>query len=201
MRHSLASAPLAALLAVAVGAAPHTLGAQRPAQRPAARAAADAGAFVVRLGTDTVAVERFTRTGDRVEGDVFNRTGAAPRVTHYVVTLDAAGRPTRAELRTRRPDGSAVPNSALGATITFRGDSAFADVQLPDSTAHFKVDAPAGAVPSIQNSFAMWELALRSLRTAGRQNGAVSLWGRAPAGGGAARAPRRRRLGGGRLLR
>ena len=32
---------------------------------------AQTGAFVVRLGTDTIAVERFQRTGDRVEGGRF----------------------------------------------------------------------------------------------------------------------------------
>ena len=55
--------------------------------------APERGAFVVTLGSDTVAAERYTRTAGRIEGDVFQRA-PMPRVTHYAVTLDAgAARP------------------------------------------------------------------------------------------------------------
>ena len=98
-----------ALCAVAAGA--------QPVRKDAAP---ETAAFVVQLGSDTIAVERWTRAGGRVEGDVFNR-GPTPRVTHYVVTLDGAGRPQRVEFATRAPDGSTLPNVALSAAMTFRG--------------------------------------------------------------------------------
>jgi hypothetical protein len=147
---------------------------------PAATAAAQTGAFVVTLGADTVSAERYTRTATRLEGDVFQRAPVA-RVTRYVVTLDGAGRPTRAELRTRRPDGTPVPGTALQAAITFRNDSAFAEVQRPDSVARFAVAAPAGTLPAgggaVAMPWALWEHALRGLRAARRDSGAVVLWG------------------------
>src|SRR3712207_2079022 len=62
---------------------------------PAPIAGPETGAFLVRLGDDTVAVERYTRTADRLEGDVVNRSPA--RIAHYVVMLGPAGLPTRAE--------------------------------------------------------------------------------------------------------
>lgn len=192
MRRTLAAAALVgAASSAAPSAAPlahaqapqkvtKTVGTAAGTAAGSAAGAAETGAFLVRLGSDTTAVERWTRTstgsGARVEGDVVNRAPVA-RVTHYVVDLDAAGRPTRAELRTRRPDGTPIPDQPLGAVYTFRGDSAFAEVQTPDSVARHRVAAAAGAIPSLPNSYALWELAVRAQRAAGRDSGAIVLWG------------------------
>ena len=137
--------------------------------------AADSGALIVRLGTDTIAAERWVRAGDRMEGELVNRAPSV-RVTRYTATLDPQGRVARVELRTRRPDGTPVAGVALGSVMTFRGDSALAEVQLPDSTRRFAVAGAAGAVPAIGNSYAMWEVALGALRAAGRDSGALVLW-------------------------
>ena len=51
---------------------------------------AQTGAFVVRLGTDTIAVERFQRTGDRIEGSVVRHTPTT-NVVQYQVTLNGDG--------------------------------------------------------------------------------------------------------------
>jgi hypothetical protein len=134
------------------------------------------GAFVVRLGADTLAVERFTRVGNRVEGDVVNRSPAV-RVTHYVVDLDAAGRPTRVQYASRRPDGGPLPNTAKGVTMTFRNDSAFAEVlTAADTVVRTATAAPGGALPPIANSYAMFELGLARLRAANAADGAIVLW-------------------------
>ena len=127
----------------------------------------------MRLGTDTLAVERYARVGGRVEGDVVNRSPVV-RVTHYVVDVDPSGRVTRAELATRRPDGSLLPNTAKSAVMTFRGDSVRSEVlTAADTTARFAARVPAGAVPSLANSYAMYELALMPLRAARASSGAV----------------------------
>jgi hypothetical protein len=182
-RHLLAAAALvgaAASVAPAAAQAPQKVTKSGPTGGASAAANSESGAFVVRLGADTTAVERWTRTktasGTRMEGDVLNRAPIA-RVTHYVVDLDAAGRPTRAEIRTRRPDGTPLPNQALNAIYTFRNDSAFAEVQTPDSIARFRAPAPAGTIPSVANSYALWDVAARAGRVAGRDSGAIRLWG------------------------
>jgi hypothetical protein len=182
MRRSVLAA--AALLGAATSAP--RLGAQAPqkvSKSLPAGAASESGAFVVRLGADTTAVERWTRTavanGTRLEGDVVNRAPIA-RTTHYVLDLDAAGRPTRAEITTRRPDGTPVPNQSRHTVYTFRGDSAFAELQMPDSVARLRVAAPGGAFPNVANSYAMWEEARRAVRAAGRDSGAIRLWGGGP---------------------
>jgi hypothetical protein len=58
---------------------------------------AGAQGFVVRLGKDTVALERVTRTAGRLEGDLFTVAPRTRRI-HYVATLDAGGHVTRFEL-------------------------------------------------------------------------------------------------------
>jgi hypothetical protein len=174
----------AASVSPALAQAPQKVSKSAPASASATAgtraASSTSGAFVVRLGADTTAVERWTRTptatGARIEGDLVNRAPIA-RVTHYVVDLDAAGRPTRAEVRTRRPDGTPIPNQALSAVYTFRGDSAFAELQTPDSVARYRAPAPAGTIPSLANSYAMWEVAVGALRAAKRDSGSISLWG------------------------
>src|SRR5690242_11259918 len=69
--------------------------AQTQAQTPAA-----AGTFVSTLGRDTIQIERYTRTGDKLEGDIVRR---APRVqiVHYVADL-ATGRVKGMSVSTRR---------------------------------------------------------------------------------------------------
>ncbi len=45
----------------------------------------DSGAFVVRLGTDTVALEQYTRTATQLRGEYVVRT---PRSLHRIYTAD-----------------------------------------------------------------------------------------------------------------
>ena len=122
-------------------------------------------AFVVTLGRDTVAVEQFTRAGNVVEGDVMTRQPQV-RVTHYRVVLDAQGRPTTAETRTRSADGTPVPRMALSATGTFRDDSVSYDIQYADSVAHRRLAAPAGTIPVVNGSYALYEVVTRRMRAA-----------------------------------
>src|SRR5258707_232680 len=67
-------------------------------------AAAQDGAFVIRLGRDTVAVEKFTRSATRLEGDIVYRQ---PRTTvrHYIVDFGPDGHVTRAEGALRQGGG------------------------------------------------------------------------------------------------
>lgn len=76
------------------------------------------GGFVTQLGVDTVAIERYTRTADKLEGDVAVRTGRV-RVVHYVASLDANGRMTSLHTTIRVPSAAATAPARLDQTITF----------------------------------------------------------------------------------
>jgi hypothetical protein len=115
--------PRFALLALAL-----TTVACRPSSAPAP-SAAESGAYVVRLGNDTVAVDQYTRVGDRIEGTFMQR---APRtiVTKYVITMNPSGMPSLFEVSQRLPEGGLVPpTNTRSATVTFVGDSAITQIQ------------------------------------------------------------------------
>jgi hypothetical protein len=134
----------------------------------------ETGAFIVRLGADTVAVERFTRTADRLEGDVIVRT---PRTSigHYVITLGPGGQPTHAEYTLRRPDGSPVPNAIRSATLRF-GPDTVVSVVTRDTAITRRIGAR-NALPSLPATFAMVELGLRNLVASGRDSADLVMLG------------------------
>ena len=85
----------------------------------AARAQAPtvSGAFISTLGNDTIQVERYTRTGDKLEGDILRKS---PRVqiVHYVADI-ATGRIKGMSVTTRPygTDPAAAPAFSLVALL------------------------------------------------------------------------------------
>ena len=159
------------LLALATSAACHPTGAPSPN-------AVESGAFVARLGNDTVGVDRYTRVGNRIEGDFLQR---APRaiVTHYVITLDAAGMPSQYEISQRLPDGSVVPNGARASTVTFTGDSAITRIQR-DSVITRRM-AARNAFPYLNFAGSFFQLPVSALRASNRDSAAYAIVGAAGA--------------------
>lgn len=119
----------------------------------------DRGAFAVRLGTDTVAVEEFTRTPGRLTGRQLVLT---PRlqVREYTAELEADGSLRRFELVTRAAE-STEPESR--ATVDVQGDSALVSIVRGDSTQTIRVATPNGTVPLLNYSVALYELPLARL--------------------------------------
>jgi hypothetical protein len=92
---------------------------------PAHAQSADSGAFLTRLGVDTMAVERFVHTPDSVWGELVVRSPRTSRV-RYVAHLDHAGNITAYEL--------AGGTGRL--TATFQNDTVRATMPGPDSAVH-----------------------------------------------------------------
>jgi len=82
----------------------------------------DSGAFVVRLGNDTVSLEQYTRTGTQLRGEYVLRT---PRSVHriYTADLNPDGTIRRFELVTHNIGGAPGPME-IKASVVFSGDSA-----------------------------------------------------------------------------
>ncbi len=163
--------PIAALLAAAMlGACAPT-----PVSRPLL-ATPETGAFVVRMGTDTLAVERYTRTSNRLEGELVVRS---PQTATRRYTADL------------RPDGSverlAVELHSIGMTptpppyrfaIDFGTDSATVQqIRGPqgDSIQTWRVATPAAAIPMLRFSYALQEQALMHARASGMTSGTIVL--------------------------
>lgn len=79
----------------------------------AAQERADSGGFVVRQGADTVAVETFRRTGDRLTGEL-TVPSSGVRVA-YTATVSPDGLIPRMELRSGTAPAAAVARFALDA--------------------------------------------------------------------------------------
>jgi hypothetical protein len=149
-----------------------------PSSAPS-RTSAESGAYVVRLGNDTVAVDQYTRVGDRIEGTFMQRS---PRtiVTKYVITLNPSGMPSLFEVSQRLPDGGLVPpNNTRSATVTFAGDSAITQIQR-DTLITRRVPARS-AFPYINFAVSMYALPIAALRAANKDSAMFAIIG--PGGG------------------
>ena len=129
-------------LMVAVLLAPATLHAQ-------------SGQFVVLLGRDTLAIEQYTRTADRLQGEQVVRS---PRTVHrlYTVTFGPGGATQRFELVTHNVSGAPGPLETKGGA-TFWSDSAVATVPRDDSTRMVRAHVGPGALPYLVQSFGLVE--------------------------------------------
>ncbi len=164
-------AVLAVLVALAAAAAP------APAQERPERAA-----FIVRLGTDTVSVERFTRTATRLEGELVTRSPRTVR-WRYAADLGLNGSVARFEVTVPRPGAPAGAPPLQSAVASLTGDSIRLDVRRGDTLRTSALAVGPGAVPLLQGAFAPYELLTAHARRGRRDSTAVptyALGGQAP---------------------
>jgi len=136
-----------------------------------ARAQEGTAYFVLRIGEDTVAVERYQRTATAVTGRQVLRT---PRIIlrEYAATLDAEGNATRVDFVFSRP-GESSPLST--SRIDFRRDSAVVTIQQGDSTQVIAMPAERGAIPFLGYSVGLYEIPLAQHRGSGTSSSSTSL--------------------------
>ncbi len=139
-------------------------------------ASAQQTSFVYRLGRDTIAVEQFTRTANRVTGEVVNRSGAAVTRLQYEVTLDANGRPTATVYRQRNAAGAPLPNAPTEIRLTFVGDSVKREAVFADSTNVRMLPAVRGT-PFVGPAYGMMEVAFAQMRRAAQPTATFTLVG------------------------
>lgn len=138
-----------------------------------AQSAPDAGAFVVRLGADTIAVERYRITGSRVEGEALNRTPLTVR-RRWSTELGADGAPTRFAYQGQRVNRSAPPTIA---TMTFGAGAVDAAVSAGGRDTTLRVATTGGAMPFVYGVYSHYELALRQLARSGADSIVVAMVG------------------------
>src|SRR5436189_5145244 len=91
--------------------------------------APDSGAFVITLGRDTIGMERYTRTADRLVDDMVMRDRAPVIFRHLVATIGADGLISHVELDNKPVVASDV--SPIHAVGRYTKDEGFGD--LPPS--------------------------------------------------------------------
>ena len=130
------------------------------------------GAFVTTLGNDTIAVERYTRSGDKLEGDQLLRSPRV-RISHYVADLAPNGMIKAMTVNMRRPGSDSTSAPLTSITTIFADSVATIDVAragLPDTTATGKKVYHGNVVPQFQfapATYAIYEEMLRTSKLAG----------------------------------
>jgi len=131
-----------------------------------APAAPETGGFVVMLGPDTVAVERYTRTSDRLAGElVIREPRTATRRYTAELAPDGSVRRLHVELHTIGADPPLTPYTF---TDEFRADT-ITQVYVRDTLREtFRIPTPGTALPLLRHSLALREQAIRYAHGAGR---------------------------------
>lgn len=136
-------------------------------------AQAHAGAFVVRLGDDTIAVERFSRSGSEYSVEQVRRV---PRTSlwHTHIGLAPSGEVGEIFLMNHSLERMDAPLLA-SVRLVSRGDSATVESKRGDSTRTRSLAVGAGAIPALPQSFLPYELAAMRMRRSGADSATVVL--------------------------
>jgi len=130
------------------------------------------GAFITRLGSDTLSVERYTRSGDKLVGDLLVRNPRA-RIFHYVADLAPNGTIKAMTVNVRPVMSDSASPPAVSITTLFADTVATLDVAragVPDTGATGKKIYHGFVVPQVNfapASYAVYEEILRSARLTG----------------------------------
>jgi hypothetical protein len=145
--------------------------ASTPAPAPAPAAATT---LLVRLGSDTVGMEQYTRTASRMEGVLVNRSPFTT-ISRYTVDLDPSSAPTNVEYTLRRGDGTAVQGAFQSLSMRYVGDSIhLVGHRTSGDTARVNV-ARGELQPFLNGSYGLFELALARLMATGRDSATFAL--------------------------
>lgn len=128
----------------------------------------DSGAFVVRLGTDTLSLEQYKRTATQVRGEYVIR---APRSVHriYINDLNPDGTIRRSELITHNIGGGPGPMETK-LSVEFVGDTAIMVSPRGDSTVTQKLAVPRGTYPYTLHVYGLFEHIARQARASGKDS-------------------------------
>src|SRR6266581_2899089 len=128
----------------------------------------DSGAFVVRLGNDTLALEQYKRTAMQLRGEYVIRT---PRSLHRIYTFDLNpdGTVRRLELVTHNIGGGPGPMETRN-SADFSGDSVVMVSPRGDSTVTQKMAVPKGTFPFQLHVYGLLEQIGRWARAQGKDS-------------------------------
>jgi hypothetical protein len=140
--------------------------------------------FVSRLGTDTVAVERYSRSATKIEGDLVS---PIPRttITHYIATLDAKGTVVKFELSTRAPSAAPDAPPLLERTSTMSDSVVTTEVRRNgrrDTVNSGRTVVRPGAVPVVNNSNVFYEQMILQSRASKADSIPMDLFSAGPQG-------------------
>lgn len=130
-------------------------------------AQAQSGGFLVKLGTDTIAVERYERSGNTITGSLLRRS-PQPFIVRYTIELNPDGTVAAYEQSTLRPDGSPAQNAPVPLKMRFTGDSVIREIVQNGQPATLRSAAPRGTLPFIGLSWLATEMQVQAAKKGGQ---------------------------------
>lgn len=130
---------------------------------PAGHAHAQQAAYVLTLGADTFAVENFTRTGNRIDGEM---SGALVGHMKYTATIGPTSTVDAMTLSAWAPGVEPTGQPAQDATLTVQGDSVIVVIATPAGAQTQRIGSQPGAFLYLNPSFALIEQLIMSDRAA-----------------------------------
>jgi dienelactone hydrolase len=131
--------------------------------------------LMVLRGQDTIAVEQFRRVPGRLDVELVDRTSKARY--SMALTLTPSAQVSKMENLFRRADTAPDSKPIQSAVLVFAGDSVIAEIISPDGAARTqRLGARAGAVPYVNPSFAILEIAVVRLQQAGADSLSVPMF-------------------------
>ena len=124
---------------------------------------AQTGAFLTRLGHDTIAIERYERGANGISGTILRRTPQTVMV-RYRLKLNADGTPASYEQTTLRADAAPLPNAPAPLKMTFTGDSVIREIVQNGQPTILRSAAPKGTLPAIGLSWLAVEMQILAAR-------------------------------------
>jgi hypothetical protein len=165
--------PAALLLTATAGCAVRS-SPVRSAERLAS-AEGDVAAFVVRLGTDTIMLERFVTQGAVTQGDIIDRSPTLTK-THYDFAIDSRGGLTHLAVEVRDAKNGAWNSTPVWlATVTRARDGFELLIKEGDSTKRKTVRASADALLLFSRPVSLYDVIARRLRRSHADSLAVPL--------------------------
>ncbi len=129
----------------------------------------DRDGFVVCLGDDTLAVERYSRTATRLESEIVLRGPVARRVV-YSADLEPGGMLRSFTLEMEPLSPGPLAGLPSRSTVTFEDDTADVSLTLNDTTRWIRMAARPGSMPLAAFSHALVEQAILHAALAGRDS-------------------------------
>jgi uncharacterized protein len=131
---------------------------------PVAAQATQQGAFIILAGTDTFAVENFSRSAARLDGEI---TGRATGRLVYSAAIGVGGVIQELRLRAWMPGAAATDAPMQEARLVLDVDSVIVEVTGAAGTRTQRLATTAGAVLYVNPSFALLEQVLMRARAIG----------------------------------
>jgi hypothetical protein len=146
-------------LALARAAAAVVLVAALPAPvRAQSAATPDSTGFLIKLGADTLAIERVVTYADSVTGDFLTRSPHTSRYTYTAHVSPAPERLVTAYAMSHYQTGLTSSTVDVRLTADFASDSAHVIVQRKDSSHAFSFPAPSTTVPLLEPGFGLHQI-------------------------------------------